>query len=328
MGRRLTNALLLATVLTLLCTGLIAWAIPESQATPLYALHRIAGVGLVLALPWKQLVARVSLARRIRIGIAPSAIPGIVATIALAVTVGLGLAWTFGLVSFDRPIPYSAMNLHVFAGIALVPLVLWHLARRWEMPRARDIASRRAALRLLALGAVAAAVGSLLERFPAGRRITGSKHAGSFTGNSFPLTIWAFDQVPTMDAHSHRIELAGLIADRTPLDMSAIRSAPHRETNAIIDCTGGWWSEQRWGGASLRYLLGLRGLDPAARTVTVRSVTGHSWSFGLDELNEALLATHVGGDELTAGHGYPARLVVPGRRGFQWIKWVGRIEVS
>ncbi|MGH2378597.1 MAG: hypothetical protein ACRDGT_08980, partial [Candidatus Limnocylindria bacterium] len=149
MGRRLTNALLLATVLTLLATGLVAWAIPESQATPLYALHRVAGVGLVLALPWKQLVAQASLARRIRIGIAPSAIPGIAATVALAITVGLGLAWTLGLVSFDRPIPYSLLNIHVFAGIALLPLLVWHLARRWEPPRWRDIASRRAALRLL-----------------------------------------------------------------------------------------------------------------------------------------------------------------------------------
>jgi hypothetical protein len=69
-GRRLTNALLLATVLTLVSTGLIAWALPETQATPLYSLHRIAGVGLLLALPWKQLVARASLARRVRLGIA------------------------------------------------------------------------------------------------------------------------------------------------------------------------------------------------------------------------------------------------------------------
>jgi hypothetical protein len=326
-SRRLTNGLLLATVLTLLGTGLIAWAIPESQATPLYALHRIAGIGLVLALPWKQLVARASLVRRVRLGIAPSAIPGIAATVALALTVGLGLAWTFGLVSFDRPIPYSAMNLHVFAGIALVPLVVWHLVRRWEPPRARDIASRRAALRLLVLGVAAAVAGTILERFPAGRRITGSRHAGSFTGNDFPLTIWAFDQVPAIDASTHRIEVAGL-ADVAPIDMAQVASATRMETNAIIDCTGGWWSEQRWAGASLFELLRSRGLDPAARTVTVRSVTGHSWSFAVDDIREALLATHVGDEELAPGHGYPVRLVVPGRRGFQWIKWVGRIEVS
>lgn len=328
MGRRLTNALLLATVLVLVSTGLIAWALPETQATPLYALHRIAGVGLVLALPWKQLVARASLARRIRIGIAPSAVPGILATVALAVTLSLGLAWTLGIVSFDRPIPYSSMNLHVFAGIALVPLVLWHLARRWEMPRPRDLLARRAALRLLGLGAAAVVAGTILERVPAGRRITGSKHAGSFTGNDFPLTIWAFDQVPAIDASQHRIELAGRVADRRPLDLPAIRAMQQEELDAVIDCTGGWWSEQRWRGAGILGLLASRGLDPGASTVAVRSVTGHSWTFRVADLRGALLATHVGGEELSAGHGSPVRLVVPGRRGFQWIKWVGRIEVS
>lgn len=326
MPRRLTNVLLLATVLILVATGLIAWALPETAATPLYDLHRVAGVGLLLALPWKELIARTSLARRIRRGIAPSALPGILATVALAVTVALGLSWTLGLVSFDRPVSYSLMNIHVFSGLALVPLVTWHLARRWERPHARDL-TRRAAIRLLGLGAIAVALGSIAAHVPVGRRVTGSKHAGSFTGNAFPLTIWAFDGVPDIDPRAWRLELDGAIRDRAPVDLAAIHAAPAREIDAIIDCTGGWWSEQRWGGTALHELLLSRGLHAAARFVSVTSVTGHSWTFGIDDLRDAILATHVGGVELSAGHGAPVRLVVPGRRGFQWIKWVGRIEV-
>lgn len=328
MTRRLTNAVLLATVIVLVLTGLMAWALPETQATPLYALHRIAGVGLLLALPWKQLVARASFARRIRVGIVRSAMAGILATAALAVTLGVGVLWTLGLASFDRPIPYSAMNLHVFAGIALVPLTLWHVIRRFELPRARDLGSRRAALRLLGIGTVSMAAGTVLERFPEGRRITGSKHAGSFTGNDFPLTIWAFDTVPAIDEGTHRIEISGALADRAALTMDAIRAAPQRELDAIIDCTGGWWSEQRWSGASLGAILAARGVSDRASLVTVTSVTGHAWTFAPADLRDALLATRVGDEPLSAGHGHPVRLVVPGRRGFQWIKWVGRIDVA
>jgi DMSO/TMAO reductase YedYZ molybdopterin-dependent catalytic subunit len=45
-------------------------------------------------------------------------------------------------------------------------------------------------------------------------------------------------------------------------------------------------------------------------------------------LGEVLLATRIGGEPLRDGHGAPARLVVPGRRGFWWVKWVERIELS
>ncbi|MGH2675460.1 MAG: molybdopterin-dependent oxidoreductase, partial [Actinomycetota bacterium] len=31
---------------------------------------------------------------------------------------------------------------------------------------------------------------------------------------------------------------------------------------------------------------------------------------------------------LDPGHGYPARIVAPGRRGFWWVKWVERVELS
>ena len=68
-------------------------------------------------------------------------------------------------------------------------------------------------------------------------------------------------------------------------------------------------------------------MQPGAHHVRVISRTGYRWSFSLDDARALLLATHVGGEPLAHGHGAPCRLVAPGRRGFQWVKWVERVEL-
>ena len=54
----------------------------------------------------------------------------------------------------------------------------------------------------------------------------------------------------------------------------------------------------------------------------VKSVTGWSTELPMDEARSAFLATGVGGIDLPAGNGGPCRLVVPDRRGLDWVKWV------
>jgi len=330
MSRRLVNLLLLGSVVTLVATGLVPWLLPEPLVLPLYAVHRVAGVALVLALVWKYGIASRSLRRRLRLTIPDrSLVAGALATAALLVTLGLGVAWSAGLVSFDRPWPYSPLNVHVFVGLALVPLLVWHVAQRLEArPAIGRLMTRRSALRLLVVGAAALVVNAVIDRIAEARRPTGSKHAGSFTGNAFPLTIWQFDTVPTLAAATWSLEVRGRVARPGRLSHAELLALGRREATAILDCTGGWWSEQVWTGTGVRDLLRARGVDPAATAVEVVSVTGHRWGFTVRELDEALLATHVGGEVLSAGHGYPARLVVPGRRGFQWVKWVDRLEVA
>jgi len=326
--RRLANLVLLAAIATLLASGIVAWLLPDAAASVLYVAHRVAGVALVLALIWKYAIARRSLHRR---GVRGSGVWIGLATAALTVTAaGLGLAWTAGIVSFDRPFAYSALNLHVIAGLALGALVVVHvLARGESRPALVTLAGRRAALRGLVLLAASFVVTIALDRVALARRGSGSRHAGSFSGNAFPVTIWSLDSVPTVDVDSWRLRVSGS-ADARPVQLSYadLATLPRREASVVLDCTGGWWSEQRWSGVSLSDLLARCGMGEGATRVEVISLTGHRWTFDRSEVEQALLATHVGGELLSAGHGYPVRLVVPSLRGFLWIKWVGEVVAA
>jgi len=81
------------------------------------------------------------------------------------------------------------------------------------------------------------------------------------------------------------------------------------EVRATLDCTSGWYSHQDWTGVPLATLLHRK---QNARSVYVHSVTGYWVRFPIHELDDLLLATRVGGAPLSAGHGFPVRLVAPG----------------
>jgi DMSO/TMAO reductase YedYZ molybdopterin-dependent catalytic subunit len=326
--RRLANLALLAAIAMLLASGVGAWLLPDTAAGVLYVAHRLAGVGLVLALVWKYAIARRSLRRR---GVGGSGVWIGLATAALTITAAaLGLAWTAGLVSFDRPFAYSALNLHVIAGLALGALVVAHvLARGESRPALVTLAGRRSALRGLALLAASFVATTALDRVALPRRGSGSRHAGSFTGNAFPVTIWSLDSVPSIDVDSWRLRVRrSANAQAAEISYADLATLPRREAAVVLDCTGGWWSEQVWSGVALMDVFARSGIAEAATGVEVISLTGHRWTFDRSEAERAILATHVGGEPLSAGHGYPLRLVAPNLRGFLWIKWVGEVVAA
>src|SRR6202158_1684837 len=327
MPRRLTNDLLLALLLAQVLGGLIGGAIPVETAAPLCDLHRALGVGVILLLGWKQAIALNSLRRRVRRRRWDRSIVwGSVAGIGLLSTLALGLAWTLNLISFDLLWGYSPMNVHVALGIGLLPFVGWHLLkRRRQNAASAPVASRRTLLRVGSLGLATLVGWQALERLaPAVRLVSGSKPTTSFSANDFPAEIWLFDNVPTIDSAQWRL---GVLAREFSL-AELIQHFPQRQVQAVLDCTSGWWSEQIWSGVSLLDVLQRAGASADASQAAILSITGHRIVLPLADLEHAVLATRVGGEVLSPGHGYPVRLVVPNRRGYHWVKWVQRIDVS
>jgi DMSO/TMAO reductase YedYZ molybdopterin-dependent catalytic subunit len=334
--RRLTNDLLLALLLAQVLTGLVGWAYPVARVALLYDLHRVLGAALLVLLVWKQAIVLPSLARRLRRR--PwdqSVVWGVVPAVALLAGVGLGLAWTLHVITFDFFGGYSPMNVHVALGIGLLPFVALHaLRRRRQNAASSPIRSRRTLLRASALGLGTLAGWQLIDRagaqrMPAGERLaTGSKHVVSFSGNAYPAQIWLFDQVPRIDRDAWRLRLTGRVAEPRLLSYADLEALPARSTTAVLDCTSGWWTEQVWSGVRFADVMRGARVEAGATEVAVVSVTGHRCVFPVEDLEHALLVTHVGDEPLSPGHGYPVRLAVPGRRGYQWVKWLDRIEVS
>jgi hypothetical protein len=319
---RSTNLALLAVLALGLLTGFLAYAIGSGWGWWLVAAHGVVGLALVMLAPWKSVIVRRGMARR-RPGVAAS----VVLTALVAVVVLTGVMHSTGLgVSLG---PVTSLQLHVGAALASIPLALWHVVARPVRLRPTDL-SRRNLLRAgAALGGAAvgyAAVEGLVvvTSMPgAERRFTGSYETGSLRPEALPVTQWLDDAVQEIDPNGWRLTVVTASAARE-LSYEELSSS-HDRVRAVLDCTGGWFSEQEWEGVRLDRLIPEPG---EARSVLVRSVTGYSRRLPVRDLPNLLLAVRLGGRPLPAGHGFPTRLVAPGRRGFWWVKWVSRIETS
>lgn len=299
--------------------------------------HRVAGVVLVPLLVCKlaRVRRRLTDPDRWQRSTALSVATGVVATAVLA----SGVVW--GVVGLRWVAVWPLLAVHVGLGLLLLPLVFAHMRTRFRLPRRRDIAERRTALKyvgLLAAGGVAARLDDIAVRAAnlpgADRRFTGSKPAGGEGGDdgrgngSFPVTMWVADDPEPIDPTTHTVSVEGRIETPLSLGVDALGDdTPVATEEALLDCTSGWYTVQEWSGVRVGALLETAGVAEPAAYVRFVSVTGYRWSLPIEEARDALLATHVSGERLSHGHGAPVRLVAPGRRGFQWVKWVDRVDV-
>ena len=335
MSPRATNLALLVLLTAELVSGLAGFVVGAPSGRWVFWLHGVGGFALVLLLAWKWRIVARSFARR---GAGPWAVAPAALGVCVLGALVTGLAWsTVGL----PPVPLpgvgraSGLTLHVLLALLSAPLLIAHALMRWPRPRRADLVGRRAALRMLGLlggGLVAwraVEAGARVLAFDgAGRRFTGSREAGSLGGNAHPVTNWLSDRVRRFDAASWRLAIDGAVARPYALSYDELATTARTAVGAILDCTGGWYTEQRWSGVPLSVLVAAAGPSAGARSVVVRSATGYARRFAFDEAAGLLLATHVGGAPLSTGHGFPARLVAPDRRGFAWVKWVTAVEVS
>jgi DMSO/TMAO reductase YedYZ molybdopterin-dependent catalytic subunit len=130
----------------------------------------------------------------------------------------------------------------------------------------------------------------------------------------------------------YRLAVEGDVARPQALSLADLRRLPARDAVLPIACVEGWSASARWRGVPVRDLLALAGAPPGAR-VAVESLQ-EGGRYRRSELSapqaedpDTLLALDLDGDPLHLDHGYPVRLIGPGRPGVLQTKWVGRLVV-
>ena len=317
MGRR-TNLGLAVLLVTAVISGLASQTIGLAWALDTAVIHGALALGIVLLAPWKSTVVSRGLRKK-----RPGRAFSLILLAMVLITLTSGLIHSYGDIS--RIGPLTVMQIHVGGAVVALGLAIDHYRRHPVKPRHFDI-DRRAFLRTSVLSAAAAGVwlvweGTLqaLEAPGSERRFTGMHKRGSHDPAALPTTSWLDDQVPRIEANEWTADVAGI-----PLSLAEVEAMPQDTFPAILDCTGGWYSEQEWSGVRLDRLI-----DPTGnRSFVAWSQTGYARRFPMRDLESTWLVTRLGDEPLSPGHGFPARIVAPARRGFWWVKWVTRIELS
>jgi hypothetical protein len=329
--KRWTNLTLFVLLGLAFTTGWVAFFYSTAPSRASLIVHAVSGYAIVALTPWKAVIAVHGIQRR-----RPGWWASLVFTVLVSTSVLAGILHSTGLLLGIGP--FSAMEVHVGAALAAIPLLVWHVIARRIPMRAVDL-SRRSLLRagtLAASAGVAYGAGEVVVRLlslpGATRRYTGSYEYGSLQPAQLPVTQWLFDAVPTIDSATWRLTVRAGIAVRQWAYDELL--AFDDRVQATLDCTGGFYSTQDWSGVWLSRLLSPSLLVGEGRgggsrvSVYVRSHTGYDRRFAVEGAGRLLIATRLGGMPLDPGHGFPVRVVAPDRRGYWWVKWVAAITID
>lgn len=226
------------------------------------------------------------------------------------------------------------------AGVVVGALVV-HVGAKWATTRLalrrerRLAAGRRAFLGgvaatsgLLAVGVAGGSVGALSPVSFLAQRRPGQGPQGVPVNKS----ARGAGVVATATDPAWRLDVNGAVARPLSLSLADLRAMPQTEAELPIACVEGWSASARWRGVAVRDLLARAGAASGAE-VTVRSLQQRGL-YGRSELNSlqaadrhTLVALELDGEPLHIDHGFPARLIGPGRPGVEQTKWLAALEV-
>src|SRR5437868_873733 len=164
--------------------------------------------------------------------------------------------------------------------------------------------------------------------------------------------------IPDLDGEHYRLSVRGLVKRPLEVSLSDLHNLPSESRVVTLECAGngrslydpavpgepwglGAVSTAEWTGVPLVELLDRAGMQPGATEIIFRGADGgrvanldapvrFERSLAVDQIRDLdpLLAYAMNGEPLSALHGYPLRLIVPGWYAVASVKWLTEIIVT
>jgi DMSO/TMAO reductase YedYZ molybdopterin-dependent catalytic subunit len=232
----------------------------------------------------------------------------------------------------------------VWALVLAVYWLVWDLG--WGSATAAapvDLGRRR----LLALAPIAIGAGSLalvgIFKVPDWVRIIVAPPESGLSGPSPELTpvdhfykVSKNFQDPVVPANGWSLRVGGMVAQPLKLSYQDLQAVPATTEIVTLECIsndvgGNLMSTGRFTGIPLRDLLTMAQPRAGAGAVNFRARDGYTESLPLSAVMaepDIMVVHQLDGAPLPDAHGFPARMVIPGRYGMKGPKWLDEIDVA
>ena len=135
---------------------------------------------------------------------------------------------------------------------------------------------------------------------------------------------------PELNIADYRLVVEGAVETPLALTYEDILAYPTVTEVVLLVCPGYFTDNAEWTGVPLTTILNEAGIKAEATKVVFHAIgTEYRVELPLNVVRQdgVFLAHTVNGQVLPEEHGYPLRLVVKGNYGYDWIKWLDRIEI-
>ena len=150
---------------------------------------------------------------------------------------------------------------------------------------------------------------------------------------SISKNLEAFD--PKLSAEKWRLNVSGLVKSPRQYTLTELQAKPRNDLEATMVCIsnavgGGLIGNAIWNGFRLRDLLQEVGIDSKARFINWKAADGYTESLPLAQAleDDVLLVYGMNNEPLSQKHGFPLRVLIPGRLGMKQPRWITEIELS